>query len=175
MSQPEVKDITFDRPDYTAGSFIVFVGQNYEVAPPGPYWARKAYNKLFIFSGDVSVGTTLLLYQYTVPAGKTLFITDVVVINTGTGGGGDPRYPSTGYYYTPSTPQTIIDLLMSKKVGTQETTIDWIVINPSKPVEHKMYQTPLTFYAGDILKIYAEARMGNSGIRMLVMGYETTP
>jgi len=175
MSQPEVKDITFDRPDYTAGSYIVFVGQNYEVAPPGPYWARKAYNKVFISGVSATVGTSFLALTYTPESGKTLFITDFVVINTGRAGGGDPRYPTTGYWYHPSTIQTVLNVWLVKNVGTQEIDLDEMLLTPYHPSEHRMYQTPLVFNAGETMNIYAQAWLGNCDGLIIVEGYETTP
>jgi hypothetical protein len=175
MSAPEVRDITFDRPDYTSGAFIVFVGQNSEVAPPGPFWARKAFNKQLAAAGVVQVGSPQLWIPYTVPTGKILFITDAILINAGTTISGEPRYPATGYYYAPSVPQVFIDAYLEKTVGATDVFLDWIVLHPNQPSFHKVYQTPLTVYAGETLKVYVEARLGSGSIRVVLMGYETAP
>lgn len=175
MSAPEVKDITFDRPDYTSGAFIVFVGQSSEVAPPGPFWARKAFNKQFVFQGDVHAGSYKLAISYTVPTGKALFVTDVIVENDGTLGGGDPRYPATGYFYQPQIPQVYMNIFMQKRVGATSILLDAIVMHPTVASLSKTYQTPLAIYAGETFRVWAAARLGTGNITIAVMGYETAP
>jgi hypothetical protein len=175
MAAPEVKDITFDRPDYTSGAFIVFVGQNTEVAPPGPFWARKAFNKQLTAAGVAPAGSFQLWMPYTVPTGKVLFITDAILINAGTAISGEPRYPVTGYWYAPSVPQVFIDAFVRKTVGATDVFLDWIVLHPNQPSYHKVYQTPLTVYAGETLKVSVKTRLGSGYIWVVLMGYETAP
>jgi hypothetical protein len=175
MSAPEVRDITFDRPDYTSGAFIVFVGQNTEIAPPGPFWARKAFNKQLAFVGDIQAGSYKLVLPYTVPTGKTLFVTDVVIENAGSFSSGEPRYPVTGYWYRPQIPQVYVDVIIMKVIGTTDITLDTIVMHPTTPTYSKTYQTPLVFYGGEKLEVRAAARLGSAFVSIFVMGYETAP
>jgi hypothetical protein len=170
MSAPEVRDITFDRPDYTAGAFIVFTGQTSEVAPPGEFWTRRGYQKILTASAPVSPGTFLLLIYYPVGAGRTLFVTDIMLEMTGSTAGGEPRYPSTGYWYSPRVPNMYaeIDIFKSGEL------IDVIEATPYSTVVHKNYRTPLTYYSGEVLEVRGRADIGTTGVFVMVTGYETT-
>ena len=170
MSEPEVTDITFDRPDYTAGAFIVFTGQTSDVAPPVEFWARRGYQKILTASAHVSPGTSLLLIYYQVGAGRTLFVTDIVLEMEGPSVVGESRYPATGYWYFPRVPNQYAVIGIYKS----GTFIDEIGATPYINIVHKNYRTPLTYYSGDVLEVKGSAYIGTTKVFVMVTGYETT-
>jgi hypothetical protein len=169
MSEPEVRDITFDRPDYTSGAFIVFTGQTSDVAPPGEFWAKRGFQKILTGGAFAHPGASSLVIYYGVGAGKTLFVTDIMVRALGWYSNFGSRYPVTGYWYVPIVPDrhAVIEIY---KGGT---LIDAIRVTPYSPLSHKNYRTPLVFYSGEVLRIEASAEVGTADVFVMVTGYET--
>lgn len=174
MSTP-VRDITLDRPDYTAGAFIVFVEQNRSVSPPGAYSAEKAFEKVFI--GDSTLGPgitwndTTALVNYTVPAGRTLFITEVVLIQLSPPRQLGTRYPTSGYWYR-ATPQPVPAIYAIYRDNVGITFFQSTRFTGGLNVR---FEVPLVFSAGQKFRLFAEPLHGSARFRVHVRGYETQP
>ena len=169
MSAPEVRDITFDRPDYTAGAFIVFTGQTSEVAPPAEFWAKKAFAAAIVGDVEAVPGTARTVINLTASPGYTFFGTDLVVMLYGKIGLFASRYNTTA---PPSYPRTSL-CAATAEVKLNLVTIDMVRVDSQQPYFHKPFKTPLTLFPGDNLRVEAISELGTAPVKVAVLGYWT--
>jgi len=169
MSEPEVTDITFDRPDYTAGAFIVFTGQTSDVAPPGEFWARKGFRAGLVGEAEVRPESPTLVINLTVSPGWRLILTDLIVAVYGKIGIIGGRYDTVS---PPSYPRTSV-CPASVELKVDYFLQDYVRVDDKQPYFHKSFKTPLVLEPGDNLRVEATSELGTVPVRVVLIGYWT--
>ena len=154
---------------------IEIQAQSVDVQLTETYWTMRGYDKVLSGWDFVTpVGGVYYNYviEYTVPSGKRLVVYAIdITLEMMRYYSSDeiaPRYPTAGWYPTLYTYGDDVEVELRKG----DTVLATFECRPTSPHLRYEFRVPKIFNAGDVLRVWAHAKLGYSLVEVNVYGVE---